>query len=356
MRGVISLHIQKQNCACLKVRKRGFFHKIFEKIPGIILLFVVGYLSKMIAGYIPHVDYILISIVLGMLISNTVGVPQMFIPGVNTYELWLKIGIVLLGAKLTLNNVFSLGAVGLTMVLVEIGVSLVTVLWLSKKFGLPEKTGSLLAIGVSICGVSAIIGATGAIDAKERDSSLAIATILIFGAGMIFIFPMLGNALGLTNEAFGFWAGLAVDNTAEAVATGFVFSETAGQIATLTKLCRNAMMGFVILLFALHYAKKGMAKGVENKAKFIWTKFPKFLLGFLLLSVLVTIGYFTKPQITAIKHLAKWAFMLTFAGVGFRTQFSEMKKAGLKAFFVGLGAEVVVSVVTLIMVILVYMI
>lgn len=350
------MHSQQQFQTNPVARKQGYFRKILEKIPGIILLFVVGYISKIIAGNIPHVDYILVAIGLGMLISNTVGVPQVFVPGVNTYELWLKIGIVLLGAKLTLTNVFSLGAVGLTMVLVEIAVSLVTVLWLSKKFGLPEKTGSLLAIGVGICGVSAIIGATGAIDAKERDSSLAIATILIFGAGMIFIFPLLGNVLGLTDEAFGFWAGLAVDNTAEAVATGFVFSEMAGQIATLTKLCRNAMMGFVILLFALHYAKKGMANGVENKAKFIWAKFPKFLLGFLLLSVLVTIGFFTKTEVTTIKNLAKWAFMLTFAGVGFRTQFSEMKKAGLKAFFVGLGAEVVVSVVTLIMVVLVYMI
>ncbi|AZR74398.1 hypothetical protein BBF96_13985 [Anoxybacter fermentans] len=346
--------MQGQQAQVLVVEK-GYFQKYFKKIPGILLLFFVGYVAKIIAGYIPHVDYILVAITIGMVISNTVGVPEVFVPGVNTYELWLKIGIVFLGAKLALGNVLNLGAVGLTMVIVEIIVSIVTVTWLARKFGLPEKTGSLLAIGVGICGVSAIIGATGAINAKERDSSLAIATILIFGAGMIFIFPYLGHLLGLSDKAFGLWAGLAVDNTAEAVATGFVFSEAAGQIATLTKLCRNALMGIVILIFAIYYAQKGMASGVKHKGRFIWSKFPKFLLGFLLVSILVTFGFFSKGEIKAINNLAKWAFMLTFAGVGFRTRFSEMKKAGLKAFLVGLGAEFMVSIVTLVMIVLVYL-
>ncbi len=346
--------MQASSTEVLTNEKR-LFKKFYEMIPGIILLFVVGYAAKYIANFVPHVDYILIAIALGMVISNTVGVPKVFIPGVNTYELWLKIGIVFLGAKLALGSLFGLGAVGLGLVVIEIIVSIGTVTWLAKKFGLPEKTGSLLAIGVGICGVSAIIGAAGAIDAKERDSSLAIATILIFGAAMIFIFPYMGHLLGLTDQAFGFWAGLAVDNTAEAVATGFVFSETAGQIATLTKLCRNALMGFVILLVAVNYAKKGLAADVQHKGKFIWKKFPKFLLGFLLLSILITIGFFSDGEITAINNLAKWAFMLTFAGVGFRTQFSEMRKAGFKAFFVGLGAELVVCVVTLLLVVTVYM-
>ena len=336
--------------------EKGYFQKYLRMVPGILLLFAVGYGAKLIAGYIPHIDYILVAIGIGMTISNTVGVPDIFVPGINTYELWLKIGIVFLGAKLALGNVLNLGAVGLSMVIIEIIISLTAVTWLAKKFGLPEKTGSLLAIGVGICGVSAIIGASGAINAKERDSSLAIATILIFGAGMIVIFPFIGHQLGLTDQAFGFWAGLAVDNTAESIATGFIYSDTAGQIATLTKLCRNALMGVVILFFSLYYAKKGMAANVDNKAKFVWDKFPKFVLGFLIVSLLVTFNFFGEGEVKSLKHLYKWAFMLTFAGVGFRTRFSEMKKAGLKAFFVGLGAEVVVSVVTLLMVFVLYMI
>lgn len=334
---------------------KGLLRKGMEMIPGILLLFVVGYVSKYLDAYIPYVDYILIAIALGMAISNIFGIHPIFIPGINSYELWLKTGIVFLGAKLALGNVLNLGATGLILVILEIIIALTAVTWLSRKFGLPEKTGTLLSIGVAICGVSAIIGASGAIDAEERDSSLAIATILCFGAVMIFALPLLGHWLGISDQAFGVWAGLSVDNTAEAVATGYIYSDQAGDIATLTKLCRNALMGFVILLYAIYYARKGMAAAVEHKGKFIWKKFPKFLLGFLAVSLFVTFGFFTKGEIKAIDHMSKWAFMLSFAGVGFRTKFSEMKKAGLKAFFVGLGSELVVTATTLAMVVLVYM-
>jgi uncharacterized integral membrane protein (TIGR00698 family) len=321
-----------------------------KKIPGIFLLVGVGLLSKFIAGYIPHLDYVLVAIALGMLIRNTVTLPQILEAGVDTYELWLKIGIVFLGARLVLGDVLSLGAKGLLMVLVEIIVSLTVIMFLARKFGLSDKLGSLLAVGVGICGVSAIIGASGAIDAEEEDAALAIATILIFGAVMIFLFPLLGQVIGLSPEAFGYWAGLAIDNTSEAVATGFAFSEVAGQYATLTKLGRNALMGVVILFFAIRFAGNNSSKKIDNKLKFIWSKFPKFLLGFLLMSLLSTVGFFNDSQISVMKHLTNWAFMLAFVGVGFRTRISEMKKAGFKAAVVGFGGELAVAIVTLLMV------
>ncbi|TDX48908.1 YeiH family protein [Orenia marismortui] len=328
--------------------------RLIKKIPGIILLFVVGYISKIIAGYIPHMEYVLIAILLGMLISNTIKLPQIFVAGIESYELWLKLGIVLLGARLVLQNILEIGTIGLILVVLEIIVSIVTVKFLAKKFGLSDKLGSLLGIGIGICGVSAIIGASGAIDADEEEASLAIATILIFGAIMVFLYPLLGQIMDLSDQAFGFWSGLAIDNTAESLATGFAFSEAAGQVATITKLSRNALMGIIILFFALYYAKQGVTEEVENKAKFIWDRFPKFLLGFLLMSLLSTLGFFSKENIANIKHLYKWAFMLSFVGVGFRTEISKMKESGLKPFFVGLGAEVVVSIVTLITILLIY--
>ncbi|GAB6100677.1 YeiH family protein [Halanaerocella petrolearia] len=323
------------------------FKKLFSKLPGILLLFVVGYMSKFIASYIPHMEYVLIAILLGMIISNTIELPKVFVPGINTYELWLKLGIVLLGARLVLQNVLKIGLTGIILVVLEILVSITTVKFLANKFGLSDKLGSLLGIGVGICGVSAIIGATGAIDADEEESSLAIATILIFGAIMVFVYPLLGQTFDLSGQAFGFWSGLAVDNTAESLATGFAYSERAGQIATITKLSRNALMGIVVLFFALYYARKGITDQVENKGQFIWERFPKFLIGFLLMSILSTLGFFSAQEITNLKHLYKWVFMLSFVGVGFRTQFSKMKETGLKPFFVGLGAELVVSVFTL---------
>ena len=314
-------------------------------VPGILALLAVGLAGKWVSGFVPHMEYIIFAIAIGMAVSNTIGIPKALAPGIDTYELWLKIGIVLMGARLALQSVFAIGGLGLVLVVVEIVVSLLTARWLARVFGLTEKLGDLIGIGVGICGVSAIIGATGAIDADEEDATYAIATILIFGAVMVFLYPLIGHVLGLSDQFFGFWAGLAVDNTAETVATGFAFSEKAGEIATVVKLTRNALMGVIILIFALVYARRGMTEEIENKGQFLWQRFPKFLIGFLLMSLLATVGFIGSSDLSAMKHLYNWAFLLAFAGVGFKANFANMK-AGLKPFFVGLGVETVVAVIT----------
>jgi len=314
-------------------------------IPGIMALLAVGLAGKWVSGFVPHFEYVIFAILIGMAVSNTVGIPRALAPGIDTYELWLKVGIVLMGSRLALQSIFAIGGLGLVLVTVEILVSIFVARRLAGVFGLSEKLGDLIGIGVGICGVSAIIGATGAIDAEEEDATYAIATILIFGAIMVFLYPLIGHMLHLSDQFFGFWAGLAVDNTAETIATGFAFSEKAGEVATVVKLTRNALMGIVILIFALIYAKRGMTGEVENKARFLWQRFPKFLIGFLLMSLLATTGFLGKADVTAMKHLSNWAFLLAFAGVGFKANFSRMK-AGLKPFFVGLGVETVVAVIT----------
>jgi len=312
--------------------------------PGVLALAAVGLAARALSGYL-HVEYVLIAIALGMIVSNTVRLPAFLVAGINTYELWLKAGVVMMGSTLLMQNVLVIGGAGLGLVLVEIVLAVAVAAWLSRAFGLSERLGSLIGVGVGICGVSAIIGATGAIDAREEDSTYAIATILIFGAVMVFLFPIIGRALGMSDQAFGLWAGLAVDNTAETIATGMAYSEPAGQVTTVTKLTRNALMGPVILLFALAYARLGMSAGVTNKAAFLWERFPKFVLGFLLFSLLASVHCFSGEEVAALKAMSKWAFTLAFAGVGFRTQFRRMK-AGLRPFLVGLGVETVVAVVT----------
>lgn len=314
-------------------------------LPGMGLLFCVGYLGKLVANYVPHTEYVLFAIAIGMLIRNTVNVPSLFLTGINTYELWMKTGIVLMGSKLALQNVLSIGVAGFMLVFVVIVLAITSATYLARLFGISEKLGTLIGVGVGICGVSAIIGTTGAIDAKDDDSSYAIATIMVFGAIMVFLFPFLGNILGLSDRFFGFWTGLSLDNTAAAVATGFAYSEAAGKFATIVKLSRNALMGAVILSIAILYARKGLRGQVENKALFLWQRFPKFLLGFLAFSLLATLGFFSSAQVKALDNLSKWFFLLTFAGVGLSTEFSQMR-AGIKPFIVGLFVETIVAVVT----------
>ena len=336
----------------------GTLRRLIELIPGLALLAAVGYAGKWIehsiAAYgkthhkvLPNIEYVLWAIVIGFLISNTAGLPRLFRPGVATYEFWLKAGIVLLGARFLLGDVARLGGISLVLVFIELALALSFMTWLGGRFKLPPKLVSLLAVGSSVCGVSAIIAAQGAIDADEEDSSYAIAAILALGAVSLVLFPIVGHALHMSDRAYGVWTGLAVDNTAEATAAGALYSDAAGKVAVLAKTCRNAMIGFVVLGYAVYWASKGQAAGVQNKAAFLWKKFPKFVLGFLLISALATIGVFAKPEITALGNLSRWAFLLTFAGVGLRTSFKDLSRQGVRPFLVGAIGEVVIAALTL---------
>jgi uncharacterized integral membrane protein (TIGR00698 family) len=323
--------------------------KLTKYLPGICLMFIIGYAGKIIANYIPHTEYVLFAIAIGMIVRNVFTLPEFFAPGIASYELWMKTGVVLLGARLALQEVFSIGASGIALVIIEITVAIVTATYLGRLFGLKEKLASLLGVGIGVCGVSAIISATSAIEAEEDDAAYAIATILLFGAIMLFLYPALGSWLGMSDTAFGYWTGLSIDNTAEAVATGFAFSEIAGNIATVVKLSRNALMGLVVLIMALQYARKGITGQVENKVAFLWSRLPKFLIGFLAFSLLATVGFITPGQAKILNNASKWLFMLTFAGVGLSTDFKRMK-AGIKPFLVGFGVETIVSIVTFMLV------
>ena len=216
------------------------------------------------------------------------------------------------------------------MVVVEILFSIAFVSLFARWFRLPEKLSSLLSIGVGICGVSATIGAAPSIEAEKEETGYAIAVILVFGAAALVVYPLIGRLLSMSDKLFGIWAGLAVDNTAEAVATGAIYSKAALAYTTLAKLCRNALMGFVILGFAVYYARRGMARQVTHKGRFLWQKFPKFVLGFLGLSVIFSVLFALFPgrdahaylvgRVGAIRNLSEWAFQLTFVGVGLRTR------------------------------------
>ena len=314
-----------------------------DYVPGILLLIAVGLLGKYAQiwwnvlakhehWHVPDIEYVLWAIVIGLVITNTVGLHRIFRPGVQTYEFWLKVGIVALGARFVLGDIAKLGGTALIQILVDMAVAGTIIIVAARAFGLSGKLGSLLAIGTSICGVSAIIAAKGAIRARNSDVSYAIAAILALGAVALFTLPPLGHAIGLTDYQFGLWAGLSVDNTAETTATGYLFSDHAGKIAVLVKSTRNALIGFVVLGFALYWAARGqadeIAPGFQAKAAFVWAKFPKFVLGFLAVSAIATAHWLTKGQTANLANVSKWAFLLTFAGVGLNTDIRQTARTG----------------------------
>jgi len=335
----------------------------FALLPGLALLGLVGYAGKLaeqsIASYgrahqltLPNIEYVLWAIIFGLIVSNTIGVPKVCRPGVDTYEFWLKAGIVLLGVRFLLGDIARLGGVSLACVVLELAMAITVMTALGRWFKLSPKLTSLLSIGASICGVSAIIAAKGAIDADDEDASYAIAAILALGAVSLFVFPLIGRALGMSDHAYGLWVGLAVDNTAEAAAAGALYSDAAGRFAVLAKTTRNATIGFVVLGYALYWVRRSQAREIANKGAFLWEKFPKFVLGFLVISTLATLGAFSGGESADLANLSRWAFLFTFAGVGLRTNVAELSRQGWRPLVVGVVGEVGIAVLTLAMVLL----
>ena len=339
--------------------------RILALVPGTLLLFGIGVAGKGLEALavwlrathhipFPRIEYVLWAIILGLVFSNFFTIPEIFRPGIATYELWLKLGIVLVGAKFVLRDVLHIGGMSLVLVFIELALSLSVMTLLGRIFKLPPKLTSLLAIGSSICGVTAIMAAQGAIEPDEEDTSTAIAAILTLGALALFTFPAIGHALHMGQQSYGIWTGLAVDNTAEATVTGALYGERAGQFAVLAKTARSAFIGFVVLGYAIYWASQGQAARVERKALFLWQKFPKFILGFVAISVLATVGFFTVPQLKSLGNLSQWVFLPAFAGVGLRTRLRDLVGQGWRPILVGVLGEAFIALITLAMVFFVY--
>src|SRR5712692_9220511 len=188
--------------------------RFLRVVPGVILLAAIGYAGKLLEQNVgayakahhwtfPSIEYVLWAIVLGLVISNTVGVPEVFRSGVATYEFWLKAGIVLLGSRFLLGDILKLGGISLVLVAIEIVGSLAFMTFLGRLFKLKPKLTTLLAVGSAVCGVSAIIATKGAIEADDEDSSFSIAAILALGALALFTFPVIGHFLHLSDKAYG---------------------------------------------------------------------------------------------------------------------------------------------------------
>jgi uncharacterized integral membrane protein (TIGR00698 family) len=332
-------------------------------LPGVALLFGLGYAGKRTEAFLrafgqshhvalPNVEYVLWAILFGLVVGNALAASSprlqaVFAPGVATYEFFLKLGIALLGVRFLLSDVFKLGGVSLALVLVEFAVAGSLMILLGRIFELGPKLTALLAVGSSICGVSAIIATQGAIDADDEDASYAIGAILALGAAGLFLFPAIGHALHMSDHAFGLWVGLAIDNTAEVTAAGSLYSDAAARVAILAKTARNATIGFVVLGVAVYFASRTGKAFREPRAALVWSKFPKFVLGFLALSALASAHVFTPGQTATLANLSRWAFLLTFAGVGLKTNFAELRRQGLRPLIVGAIGEVVIAALTL---------
>ena len=290
---------------------------------------------------------------IGAVVGNTVGLPAKAETGVSTHSLLLETAIILLGASLSIEAIVTAGPLllGLVGTVVVFGLSLVTVL--AHLANLNERMGSLLAAGSSICGVSAIAAAAPACDADETQIAHAAATILLFDAVTLVVFPAIGRTLNLEPQFYGIWIGLSMFSTGPVAAAGFAHSAVAGKWATMTKLARNALIGIVALWYSLRNAKTGVA-GADPTIGRIWTDFPKFLLGFVFVAIITNTGVLPGAVVDSIAQTSDALFLLAFAGLGFEIRLESIQETGVVPAAVVGTYLLIVSILTFILVALLF--
>lgn len=249
-------------------------------------------------------------------------------PGVRT-EFFLKVGLVLMGAGINLQLLVTAAGGAVLQALVMITCVFFFTFWLAGRFGLDEKLRAVMSTALSVCGVSAAIAAAGSVQAKKEQVTYVVALVILVALPMMVLAPLLGGVLHLPDAVAGAWFGGNIDTTAAVVGAGTIYSEGAQKVATIVKSTQNALIGLVAFLLAVYSASRAEG-GKRPSPRIIWERFPKFVLGFIVASVLYTLGWIDGGKGTAIEAVKNWAFTLAFVSMGLEFAFGELKSMGWK--------------------------
>jgi uncharacterized integral membrane protein (TIGR00698 family) len=288
-------------------------------------------------------EYPLWAALLGLVVNIIVSATRTkdFIkPAIRT-ELFIKIGLVIMGVRVNIATILSAGIGGLIQALIMVSSVFFFTWWLGGKLKIGDKLRAVMSTAVSVCGVSAAIAAAGSVLAKKDELAYIIALIIATALPLMVLMPMVAHGMDMPADVAGGWFGGNIDTTAAVVGAGTIHSEKAQEIATIVKMSQNALIGVVAFLLALYFVVVvEQTPGKRPSARVIWDRFPKFVLGFVLASILASIGLFTADQIGAMKNIYKWAFSLGFICIGLELSTSEFKKMGWRPLIVYLMATV----------------
>ncbi|OGO20678.1 MAG: hypothetical protein A2Z14_19100 [Chloroflexi bacterium RBG_16_48_8] len=338
-------------------------------IPGLVVASLLAWLSTWLSEFLgvdvlpfekSPISAVMMAILLGLIIGNILTLPSWLKPGFDfAVKKVLRFGIILLGIRLSIFDVFKLGAYGVPIVLLCIIGALFFTTRLNKWLKLPERLGALIAVGTSICGVSAIVATGPAIDAEDEEVAYAVAVITIFGIFATLVYPYLANVIFAGDPTkVGLFLGTSVHDTSQVTGAALVFSQVfslpkALDVAMVTKLVRNVFMVAVIPFMAFYYTSKTKsAEESVGKKTNIAKLLPQFIIGFLILAVIRSLGdalWAGEAWTDVVGFTATWAvnlLVVALAAVGLTTSFKILKGLGIKPFIVGLGAALIVGVVS----------
>lgn len=333
-----------------------------RNVKSFVITFVTIYLltifALVVAGNKAMKDYnleaVIFSLIIGLIIGNTFSLPQWFRSSI-TSELFVKIGLVLLGTSIIFSDILKAGSLGLIQALIVVVAVWYFAFWVCKKLKIDEEMTMMLSSAVSICGVSAAIATSGAIKGDNKKLSYIISLVLIVAIPMMIFMPYLAKYMGLSQAVTGAWLGGSIDTTGAVVASGSLVGEEALKISSIVKFAQNVLLGLAAFAISVywtytgHFNKTGMAE--KPTLKVIWQRFPKFVAGFIAASLLFS---FVIPaqNVAAVKDGLKsvqglW-FALAFTAIGLETKFSDLiKQENRKPLYAFLVAQLFNILITL---------
>jgi uncharacterized membrane protein YadS len=301
-------------------------------------------------------EYVLWAAILGILanfILKAIKLYDFARPGFRT-ELFLKVGLVMLGTTISFKTMAVAGVGAFIQALIMVTSVYFFSWWLGGKFGLPDTMRAVMSTAVSICGVSAAIAAAGSTLAKKEEITYITTLVIITALPLMVIAPLIANAMHLSEPVAGAWFGGNVDTTAAVVGAGTIYGETAQKVASTVKMVQNALIGVVAFLLAFYFSVAVEGKKERPSASLIWQRFPKFVIGFVVASLLFTVGLIPAASAkepnagNAISAMKDWAFCLAFVCMGLELSLGDVRKMGWSPIAVFLIVTVFNTILALI--------
>ena len=332
-----------------KINERGMF------VLGVAICFAVAGLSVLVENMVPGdlLGASIIALFMGTII-NSFFHPAWMKPALKfTSKKILKLAIILLGASLSVNVIMSVGKMTFFVMIFTFAMCFGGGNLIRKFFGLNWKLGNLISAGTGICGGSAVAAIAPVIDAEDKDIAFAMSSTFLFDMVMVALYPIMGRLLGMSDIAYGIWAGTSVNDTASVVASGYAFSEMAGDFATMVKLTRTIAIIPTVLVFAYigtRIKRKELQNAGDGKQVNILKVIPWFITGFLALAILNSIGQIPVAVSGVMKTASKFLMVTALAAIGLGTSITDFKKAGLAPMFYGVTIDTLVTMTALVVI------
>jgi len=308
-------------------------------IISIFIILLLSFASQLIAGFKPikyyGFEYVIFALLLGIFIRSVFGLPKWLEANLHT-EFFVKTGLVILGAGIIFGDILSAGSLGLIQAVVVVLSVWFFAFWVGGKLKIDEELRLMLASAVSICGVSAAIATAGAINGDSKKLSYVVSLVLIIALPMLILLPLAATWLGLNPAQAGAWMGGTIDTTGAVVASGSILGEVALKYCTIVKFSQNVLIGFAAVGISIFWAFKNRKtdNSIDKQKvnfKLIWERFPKFVLGFIIASILFS--FVVSPEMVSqtkdyLKGIQTAFFALAFVSIGLETDFSVLLKTG----------------------------